>query len=807
MNNIVWKQYDSRWGSKAYPKGSTMSGCGCGCVACTHIAMEQQRYANWTPENLRPWMVKQGFAIRGQGTTWNGITKTLQHLGYKVVHIGISDPMSKAWTELNKGNRIGIILFKSGRAPNGTVWTAGGHYVAFTDYYVKNGKHYFYTKDSGGRGHDSKTHGYYTYENSMKGTVYQMWIVERLSAAPVTPTPTPKKKTTPTISKVTVDGVGGPATVKAAQKVFGTTIDGVISGQSKTLRKYYPAFSSICIKYGTKGSSLVKKMQKKVGVKADGIMGQGTVKAWQKFLGLKADGIWGKSTMKAFQKWLNGQLNPTTKTTKTTTTTSTKTSTTSTSTPSIVDMSKSETIIDVSYVQKSIDWNKVKAAGVKGAIIRCGYRGYGSGALNEDAMFMSHITGADKAGLKLGIYFFTEAINAAEGKAEAQFALKMLKKAGVKLTYPIAIDTENINAKNPVPRANSTKLPATKRTEAIKAFCEEIRANGYEPMIYASTDWLNNQLIMSKLPYKVWVAQYNSKVTYKGNYVIWQYSSVGKINGISGVVDMNHSYINVGTSTAPAPSTVTPVPTPVPTPAPTPAPTPVALKSIDVIAQEVLDGKWDNGDARKQKLQAAGYDYDVVQKKVNELVAEKLAPNSVYKNMTAWAVKIANQKYHYVRWKGNISATHTCPVCKGRKYDNYYGWNCIGFAWGCWHHGGGLESTCNCGVISNEVADKILQTSDANALKMAQERIGLKDIKVIRNNGKAIPISKLQEGDIILFFRGKKYYHTAYYMGNGKYAESNTTGGIGSAKNIRAGLTLSPIAKANLKLAFRYTGK
>ena len=562
MNNIVWKQYDSRWGSKAYPKGSTMSGCGCGCVACTHIAMEQQRYANWTPENLRPWMVKQGFAIRGQGTTWNGITKTLQYLGYKVVHIGISDPMSKAWAELNKGNRIGIILFKSGRAPNGTVWTAGGHYVAFTDYYVKDGKHYFYTKDSGGRGHDSKTHGYYTYENSMKGTVYQMWIVERLGAAPVTPTPTPEKKATPTTGKLTVDGVGGPATIKAAQKVFGTTIDGVISGQSKTLRKYYPAFSSVCIKYGTKGSPLVKQMQKKVGVTADGIIGQSTVKAWQKFLGLKADGIWGKATMKAFQKWLNGQLNPTTKTTKTTT--STKTSTTSTSTPSVVNTSKSETIIDVSYVQKSIDWNKVKAAGVKGAIIRCGYRGYGSGALNEDAGFMNHITGANKAGLKLGIYFFTEAINAAEGKAEAQFALKMLKKAGVKLTYPIAIDTENINAKNPVPRANSTKLSAAKRTEAIKAFCEEIKANGYEPMIYASTSWLNNQLNMSQLPYKVWVAQYNSKVTYKGNYVIWQYSSVGKINGISGVVDMNHSYINVGTTTAPAPSTTAPT-TPVPT--------------------------------------------------------------------------------------------------------------------------------------------------------------------------------------------------------------------------------------------------
>ena len=164
MNSKLYKQADSRWGKKPYPSGSTMSGCGCGCVACTHVVIEQEKYKNYTPENLRPWMISQGFAIRGQGTTWNGITKTLQHYGYKVVHIGVNDPMSKAWTELDKGNRIGVILFKGGHAPNGTVWTAGGHYVAFTDYKKKDGLHYFYTKDSGGRNHDSAKHGYYSYE-------------------------------------------------------------------------------------------------------------------------------------------------------------------------------------------------------------------------------------------------------------------------------------------------------------------------------------------------------------------------------------------------------------------------------------------------------------------------------------------------------------------------------------------------------------------------------------------------------------------------------------------------------------------
>ena len=751
MNNIVWKQYDSRWGSKAYPKGSTMSGCGCGCVACTHIAMEQQRYANWTPENLRPWMVKQGFAIRGQGTTWNGITKTLQHLGYKVVHIGISDPMSKAWTELNKGNRIGIILFKSGKAPNGTVWTASGHYVAFTDYYVKDGKHYFYTKDSGGRGHDSKTHGYYTYERSMKGTVYQMWIVERLGAAPVTPTPTPEKKTTPTTTKLTVDGIGGPATVKAAQRVFGTTIDGVISGQSKTLRKYYPAFSSISIKYGTKGSPLVKKMQKKVKVKADGIMGQSTVKAWQKFLGLKADGIWGKSTMKAFQKWLNGQLNPTTKTTSTPAPAPTPTPTpvtpvTPVQTPSVVDMSKSETIIDVSYVQKSIDWNKVKAAGVKGAIIRCGYRGYGSGALSEDSMFMNHITGANKAGLKLGIYFFTEAINAAEGKAEAQFAIKQLKKAGVKLTYPIAVDTENINAKNPVPRANSTKLSAAKRTEAIKAFCEEIKANGYEPMIYASTEWLNKQLNMSKLPYKVWVAQYNTKVTYKGSYVIWQYSSVGKVNGISGVVDMNHSYINVGTTTAPAPTTVTPVPTPTPTPTPTPI-TP-AQSEVTIPPTQVATPTQYKGTLPSLKIV-----------KSNAQVIE---------DAIKWAKWIAgDNRFHY--GKGKDAHHNGCYFCdtqpKSKKnsgiLDYKFTYCCNPFIGAAWAHGGCIPKALDMCQHGN--------SWDFN------KGSGYDKSSLFTNLGHPAQ-STLKPGDVLC-----NDTHVAMYIGNGKIVEAS--GGDDNKRN------------------------
>lgn len=312
MNSMLFKQADSRWGKKPYPSGSTMAGCGCGCVACTHVVIEQEKYKNYTPENLRPYMISQGFAIRGQGTTWNGIKKTLEHYGYKVVHIGVSDPMSKAWAELDKGNRIGVILFKSGKAPNGTVWTAGGHYVAFTDYKVKDGLHYFYTKDSGGRNHDSAKYGYYSYEKSMKGTVYQMWIVERISAPKIATTVAQVTKTTAASvapKTLKVDGKGGESTVKAMQKFFGTKQDGVITGQKKANKKFYSSLTSV--KFGKGGSNTIKKLQSWVGAKPDGVLGQATTKKWQaklKKLGYyngATDGHFGPKSMMAWQKALN----------------------------------------------------------------------------------------------------------------------------------------------------------------------------------------------------------------------------------------------------------------------------------------------------------------------------------------------------------------------------------------------------------------------------------------------------------------------------------------------------------------------
>lgn len=738
MNIHIYRQADSRWASLPYPgKGYNFGPNACGACAVLHCIIEMDKYKNWTPKDIQPYM-KQ-FATYGSGTTWAGIQKALIHYGLK--DVANIPTMPQLWRELEKGNRVGVLLFGSTHGPDGTVWTTGGHYIAFTGYRVKNGQHQLYLKDSGGRKHD----GWYSYEKSMKGDVRQVWIGRLPNGHEIDGKPADVNPAPSTDGKLTVDGVGGAATIKALQKYLKMSVqDGKLGGQNKSLNKYYPSITSVS--YGLGGSATVKALQKWVGVSADGIWGQGTSKALQKKLGITADGIFGAKSVKALQKFLNDNNGGGgASTTKTSSTTTAPSQTPAPSTPA----NFRENIIDVSYVQsKTIDWNKVKADGVHGAIIRCGYRGYGSGALNEDSMFMNHITGANKAGLKLGIYFFTEAINAAEGKAEAQFTLKMLKKAGVKLTYPIAIDTENINAKNPVPRANSTKLSAVKRTEAIKAFCEEIKANGYEPMIYASTEWLNNQLIMSKLPYKVWVAQYNTKVTYKGSYVIWQYSSVGKVNGISGVVDMNHSYINVDTTTAPAPTTVTPVPTPVPTPTPTPTPVTPAQSEVTIPPTQVAAPAQYKGTLPSLKIV-----------KSNAQVIE---------DAIKWAKWIAgDNRFHY--GKGKDAHHNGCYFCdtqpKSKKnsgiLDYKFTYCCNPFIGAAWAHGGCIPKALDMCQHGN--------SWDFN------KGSGYDKSSLFTNLGHPAQ-STLKPGDVLC-----NDTHVAMYIGNGKIVEAS--GGDDNKRN------------------------
>lgn len=191
--------------------------------------------------------------------------------------------------------------------------------------------------------------------------------------------------------------------------------------------------------------------------------------------------------------------------------------------------------IDVSKYQGNIDWGAVAASGINFAIIRVGYRGSSSGALVQDPYFKKNISGATKAGIKVGLYFFTQAVNEAEAVEEASMAMSLA--SGYKVTYPIFIDTES--ASNG--RANG--LSKSTRTAVVKAFCQTVRNGGYKAGVYASKSWYANQLNASALNgYCIWVAQYNSSCTYSGKYDMWQYSSKGSVSGIKGNVDMNISY-------------------------------------------------------------------------------------------------------------------------------------------------------------------------------------------------------------------------------------------------------------------------
>lgn len=239
------------------------------------------------------------------------------------------------------------------------------------------------------------------------------------------------------------------------------------------------------------------------------------------------------------------------------------------------------------------------------------------------------------------------------------------------------------------------------------------------------------------------------------------------------------------------------------------------VRALQKRAGTTQDGHWGNGTSRAvQKMLGVTADGLFGPNSVKAL--QRWCNKMVFPQQSTWvdkgnayARKISSEKYHYVRWKSGVAATHTCPICTGRKYDNYFGWNCIGYAFSVWRHGSGLNNRCSCGVISsgkNGQWDRLLSMSQTEADKYATSLVGV-PVKVIRNGGKAIPLSSLKAGDICCLYNNGTAQHIIYYMGNGKYSDSNTTGGIGNAKNIRADLTLSSSFKSKLKLAIRYNGK
>lgn len=197
--------------------------------------------------------------------------------------------------------------------------------------------------------------------------------------------------------------------------------------------------------------------------------------------------------------------------------------------------------IDVSYYQGNIDWKKVKNSGVEFVIIRVGYRGYGSaGTLVEDPKFKTYLDGATKAGLKVGVYFYTQAITTAEAKAEAKFVLDRIK--GYSLQMPVYYDIESVDYDTG--RLDSAGLSKSQKTALCTAFCDTIIKSGYSAGVYANYTWLNYYIDGAGLgkKYPIWLAHYTSNTNYDQRMDMWQYSGSGTVSGISAYTDVNVWY-------------------------------------------------------------------------------------------------------------------------------------------------------------------------------------------------------------------------------------------------------------------------
>lgn len=262
-------------------------------------------------------------------------------------------------------------------------------------------------------------------------------------------------------------------------------------------------------------------------------------------------------------------------------------------------------VVDISRYNGNVNFNILKD-GCDAVIIRAGYRGYGSGTLVTDTNFVKNIKGARAAGIPLSVYFVTQAINEQEAIAEANYTCNLIKSYHTAL--PLFIDVENGDGARHEGRADQGKLNKKQRTAIVKAWCEAVKKRGYRAGIYASESWFKTELDLESLrkQYYIWVAKYsnNQPSIY---YDAWQYTSKGSVMGVTGYVDLS-TFKNLTLNIKETTTTTT------------------AKKDNNTIADEVIAGKWGTGAERKQKLTAAGYNYNDIQAIVNSKLVTTTTP-------------------------------------------------------------------------------------------------------------------------------------------------------------------------------------
>ncbi len=286
--------------------------------------------------------------------------------------------------------------------------------------------------------------------------------------------------------------------------------------------------------------------------------------------------------------------------------------------------------IDVSEFQGTIDWAKVKKDGIKFAILKLGNI-YDYDTNYKDSKFETNYKKAKAQGIKVGVYIYNYCNTVDTLKKGIKWALDKLD--GKELDLPIYLDMEDKDIQG------ETKASLTKQ---CNEFAKLIKDKGYNAGVYANANWLKNELNMSDFDedLAVWVAQYGVSKPQISNPDIWQYTSDGKVNGILGRVDMNYLYNEDIIKQSGSAETTD-------------------KKSVDELANEVIDGKWGDGETRKSKLEKAGYDYDKVQNRVNEI----LSSENKKKSVTEVAKDVINGDY------GNGEERKKKLEAEGHDYD------------------------------------------------------------------------------------------------------------------------------------------
>lgn len=193
--------------------------------------------------------------------------------------------------------------------------------------------------------------------------------------------------------------------------------------------------------------------------------------------------------------------------------------------------------IDVSSHQGKIDWQRVAGDGVEFAFIRTALRGYGTGKLVEDENCEANIKGATEAGIHVGLYIFSQAVNEEELLEEANLIINSAKEYGV--DGPLVIDVEKVESSS----GRMNALSVEERTNLVRLFCQTVKDAGYKPMIYYNTEMSALMVNVAEFEdYDKWYASYAETMFYPYQYEIWQYSSKGKVDGISTDVDLNISF-------------------------------------------------------------------------------------------------------------------------------------------------------------------------------------------------------------------------------------------------------------------------